>query len=94
MAQFAGLAEPVWLGWPCSQSGPLGLSAYRHKNLANRTVIDLMVFLFKKKKEMKGKRQAKKKKKQEKFLIERHFDMHDIRTQIDTHTHTHTHESV
>lgn len=71
-------------------SGPLGLSAYRHKNLANRTVIDLMVFLFKKKKKENEKKKEKDKQKaktkQEKFLIERHFDMHDIRTQ--THTHT------
>lgn len=74
-------------------SGPLGLSAYRHKNLANRTVIDLMVFLFKKKeeREKKEKDKQKAKTKQEKFLIERHFDMHDIRTH--THTQPSTHES-
>lgn len=92
VAQFAGQAEPVWLGWSCSLSGPLGLSAYRHKNLANRTVIDLMVFLFKKKKNER-KKTSNEKKKQEKFLIERHFDMHDIRTQTHTLTFTHAHTS-
>lgn len=55
-----------------------------------------MVFLFKKEKKNERKKTSNEKKKQEKFLIERHFDMHDIRTQTHTHihSHTHTHESL
>lgn len=47
------------------------LSAYRHKNLANRTVIDLMVFLFKKKKEKRkwAKNKQKEKRNKRNFLL-------------------------
>lgn len=72
-------------------SGPLGLSAYRHKNLANRTVIDLMVFLFKKKrrKRKKGKRQAKSKNETREISYWKAL-WHARYTHSDTHTHTHS----
>lgn len=93
VAQFAGLAEPVWLGWPCSQSGPLGLSAYRHKNLANRTVIDLMVFLFKKKKGNERKKTSKEKKETREISYWKAL-WHARYTHSDRHSHTHTHTRV
>lgn len=75
-------------------SGPLGLSAYRHKNLANRTVIDLMVFLFKKKKkEKKGKRQAKSKNETREISYWKAL-WHARYTHSDTHTHTARHTRV
>lgn len=82
----AGRACLSGLGWSCSQSGPLGLSAYRHKNLANRTVIDLMVFLFKKK-ENERKKTSKEKKETREISYWKAL-WHARYTHSDTHTHT------